>query len=617
MRMAPPPPLVAKRQLPMTVVPPIMTARSGTDKKRRIRWPKEPASVEEEKAVEIKKWKNIIDAIGPEHCRIADQLNTANSEEDQWKTLAAACHDRAASTLRKHAGAINMFMRWCHSTGYQPFPFAETTVWNYVKFLNDTRAPATRADSMIKAAHATIDITTMYVGPSEIATRRIEGAVLQSFDRKRETHQAPPLSVKAVEALERAITSDRLNDTQKILAGFARMCVGASLRNADGTSISTGPVVEPNRVRREKKGYGFLETRAGILKNTQKKGKRRRPIPVATHSWGLVEEGWAQKLLETRKKKGRSADKDGSIMPACGPDWVLIGGTRMSSDTLTISLREILVLMGIERAEAQTYTSHSMKATMLSWAGKCGLKKNIRRVLGRHSKARDSMPELYSRDELAEPLRQLGHVVAWVSSGAFIPDATRSGRWTKHPREASRGLAPGASAADFLAVMAPTNAGTKPTVGHVVTKSRPQEDTPPELGDEISDVERAASDVSEAESEDEERDELEHCAAGVLEDVRLAESEAKDEGTTAPAAAKCYAPLYFKVLRHLYRGTRHWSPDGKNLICPLGAKASFKPDNYREAETHEDAFCDTCIKVAERDFGLSGAREYAHGKVVA
>ena len=96
MRMAPPPPLVAKRQLPMTVVPPIMTARSGTDKKRRIRWPKEPASVEEEKAVEIKTWKNIIDAIGPEHCRIADQLNTAT-----WPRRATTERPRPSGSTRE------------------------------------------------------------------------------------------------------------------------------------------------------------------------------------------------------------------------------------------------------------------------------------------------------------------------------------------------------------------------------------------------------------------------------------------------------------------------------------------------------------------------------------
>ena len=110
----------------------------------------------------------------------------------------------------------------------------------------------------------------------------------------------------------------------------------------------------------------------------------------------------------------------------------------MTSDTLTTTiLREILQIMGLPRAEVATYTSHSMKATFLSWAGKTGLKQSIKQALGGHSKPGDRMVDLYSRDRQAEPLRQLGHVLLWVSSNAFLPDETRSGRWTRHPGKPS------------------------------------------------------------------------------------------------------------------------------------------------------------------------------------
>ena len=81
-------------------------------------------------------------------------------------------------------------------------------------------------------------------------------------------------------------------------------------------------------------------------------------------------------------------------MPACGPDWVLIPGTRMSSDTLTTILREVLVIQGISAEEAKQYTTHSMKTTFLSWVGKTGLRKSIRRTLGGHSKPGDRTPDL-------------------------------------------------------------------------------------------------------------------------------------------------------------------------------------------------------------------------------
>ena len=49
------------------------------------------------------------------------------------------------------------------------------------------------------------------------------------------------------------------------------------------------------------------------------------------------------------------------------------------------------------------------------------------RSLEYHAASTDNMPNLYSRDELAAPLRQLKIVEGAVAAGDFDPDATRSG----------------------------------------------------------------------------------------------------------------------------------------------------------------------------------------------
>ncbi len=61
-----------------------------------------------------------------------------------------------------------------------------------------------------------LKILTAVCHVTELKTPRINGAVLQSLDRKRLTKQAPPLTAKAVEALETAISSGSLNPTQRI-----------------------------------------------------------------------------------------------------------------------------------------------------------------------------------------------------------------------------------------------------------------------------------------------------------------------------------------------------------------------------------------------------------------
>ncbi len=354
---------------------------------------------------------------------------------------------------------------------------------------------------------------------------------------------------------------------------------------------------------------------AEVTKTSKQGNRRRDPVPITCHSWGIKKQMWAASWLRLRIKHKRNATKDGSLMPACGPDWVLQPGTKMTSDTLTTTLREILVAKGIPPEEASTYTTHSMKTTLLSWTGKCGLPKGIRRSLGGHSKPGDRMPNLYSRNELAEPLRQLGHVLVWVAARIFQPDVTKSGIWSKHPRDALRELPKGANAISTLKARVVGNAD--PTVIYATeiagacSAKHPLGDIPL-LGDSTLDVDLPESDVSDAEDENERRDQLEHRAAEVALDHAVARADQPADAAAPPAEVK-YAPLHFKVLRHIFKGTRHWSEDGKTIICP-GGQHRFKPENYSLCTTHGDHLCDGCVSMAGTRFSVPDAREYAHGK---
>ena len=77
-----------------------------------------------------------------------------------------------------------------------------------------------------------------------------------------------------------------------------------------------------------------------------------------------------------------------------------------------------------------------------SWAAKGGLAMPIPRLLDHHVKHKDSSVVTYSRDAMAEPLRQLHGVLKSVADGSFFPDRTRSKRFvTKHQwRSDPRGM---------------------------------------------------------------------------------------------------------------------------------------------------------------------------------
>ena len=98
----------------------------------------------------------------------------------------------------------------------------------------------------------------------------------------------------------------------------------------------------------------------------------------------------------------------------------------------TVWLREILrVISGMEPARASSIGSHSLKAALLSLAATFGIAPASRRKLGGHVKPNDVTLTTYSRDELAGPLRDLDKVLLAVRLGVFIPDCTRSGRFTQ------------------------------------------------------------------------------------------------------------------------------------------------------------------------------------------
>ena len=71
-------------------------------------------------------------------------------------------------------------------------------------------------------------------------------------------------------------------------------------------------------------------------------------------------------------------------------------------------------------------SSHSLKATVLSWMAKAGSDPHHRTILGHHPTQKGSL-EVYSRDMLSAPLRTLEDVLRQIRMGALHPDLTRSG----------------------------------------------------------------------------------------------------------------------------------------------------------------------------------------------
>ncbi len=440
--MMPPPPIerVRPRQVPDQEGVNSLDGEASltsSGKKRKIAWPKEQGTVEEEKEKEIHKWKTVIELAGTNHSGLARQIAAEGTDEGRRRTITKTFYPSAPTTLARHAGAMSLYIRWCMSMGKDPFPMTEPQVFDYVCFLQEVKAPPTRAETFIKGAKFATTVLNLFSGHDLLASKRIEGAVDENLDRKRDTVQAPPLPVGAVLALERTVMNEGCSRSVRIVAGFALFCVGGRLRHGDATRIMKEPVIEPEAVMKHGRGHGFIEAERGVTKTNQTRARKRWKVPMVSHSWRLSTEEWGPTWLKLRAKAKLNAATDGTLLPRCGPDWSLVPRTRMTSDTMTLLLREI-VAMSEPDLDMSRITSHSMKTTLLSWVCNSGLSDDARRALGGHSKPGDDMVRLYGRDFLAEPMRQLAHVLLWVADGDFDPGRDQTGKVGEAPGHESQ-----------------------------------------------------------------------------------------------------------------------------------------------------------------------------------
>ena len=83
----------------------------------------------------------------------------------------------------------------------------------------------------------------------------------------------------------------------------------------------------------------------------------------------------------------------------------------------------------VEPDEVKDLTTHSLKATPLSWATKSGrFSKHEKRILGHHAAPGETMIVTYGRDVMTPVLAKLQHLVDAIRSEQFDPDQPRAVR---------------------------------------------------------------------------------------------------------------------------------------------------------------------------------------------
>lgn len=376
----------------------------------------------------LERWRWIVESTEPQSCRLHRHLLQAEGEEGVLALLQNVFGAKSTGTMEKRAGSVIAFLRWAESADVPlpALPFTEATVYKCVEHYRSSAAAPTRASSLLEAIPFTTELLGLPWAEEVLGSARIMGAVWRLSDTKGTTHQAPPFTVEAVSTFE-MLTELAPTPEERVIAGNICFTIHSRMRVHDAANICNEPVLDVNA-----DGEGFLETslEGGRTKAGRGTKRRKRLLPAVALATGVTGNNWAHAWCQARAECSLDAEEDGALflMPKAGGGFT---EAKMTAADLTVWERELLIKAGMDRQEAARYSSHSGRATGLSWAAKAGVKKEYRRLLGGHAKPGDMSVLEYSRDALETPLRKLIKVYSMIRSKEFDPDASRANRWHK------------------------------------------------------------------------------------------------------------------------------------------------------------------------------------------
>lgn len=345
---------------------------------------------------------------------------------------------KRAGTLSLHASAWRLFLRYAKVKSMDTHAVSESMVFEYVKHLNDTGAPPTRASAFLRACNFALGCCGFAVGDVIRISPRCRGASAMSLSRRLPRRQRDILLARWVIAAEAEVVlaaqeESTLTDQEASVLGFGLFCTHTRSRCSDAAKVTAEPQLDMCEVE-DALNFAYIETQAAgsTMKTGNTPAKSNFSFPLVGLALGLSGQKWAEAWLAIRARIGHNADEDGCLQRQPLADGSF-AGARIQAGQMTEWLRHLMERLGVERWSLRNVGSHSCKATLLSLAAKAGLGRETRRLLGGHSPPNDKSVEVYARDVLATPMQELGKIMRMVRDGSFDPDASRSGRWKLPP----------------------------------------------------------------------------------------------------------------------------------------------------------------------------------------
>lgn len=337
------------------------------------------------------------------------------------ESIKDALGPKATSTIHARASPVLQYIQFCKDRGIEPFPLVEHTCYDYVKSCEGRAATYTRSFLLSLSFanyHFGVQGADVVLGSS-----RIRGLVNTLFAQKRKLVQRPPLTVKQIMKLEETVLDNRRSKQERLASGFFLFLLMGRLRFSDGQQICQLTLDQQDD------GFGFVEALAAKTKTSVSLDRKTRHLPVAVPLLTFGDTQWLPTWLDLRQKElGAQANSIDEFIPLL-PSPTMKGWSKMPLGVTSGANWLRSLLQGVEPEKGTPVGTHSLKATLLSMSAKYGMNHGVRKLLGYHAGSKNQSMLCYSRDAMAEPLRQMCQMIQEVKAGRFLPDCSRSGRF--------------------------------------------------------------------------------------------------------------------------------------------------------------------------------------------
>eukprot|EP00435_Cladocopium_sp_Y103_P067691 s116_g30.t1 len=373
----------------------------------------------------IKRWYDVVLRFPP-GVVIRDQLSLLPNLADQLRAVRDIFSVKAPSTLIKRANSLQRYLGFLDNQGMN-FPGTEEGLYRFFCLERETGCPASRLQAVVESIRFTEHVLGVCNLSQDLLSKRVVGA--SKFSAPGHRRQASPFTVSELVSLHTVLQDVNNEVWDRIMAGAALCAIYSRSRWGD-LQHAEEMVADPDVWN-----PAFIEFTVREHKTKRAGAWAEGYLPAVALAQGVTADNWGSAWFAVRSQIGAEVSQGFPIMPAPNADG------QPTKRPLTTSEAGNWIQLLLERMghslDGRRITSHSCKSTTLSYAAKYGLDISVRELLGGHVSHYKSVL-CYSRDGLAEPLRQLAWVLQSIREQWFFPDASRSGRfvsWCKAETE--------------------------------------------------------------------------------------------------------------------------------------------------------------------------------------